>query len=137
MRRAAFSLIELMVVVAIIGMLATLVVVNATGRDYDARVAKVGSDFNGLETAIATFRLANGRFPRALEELWQRPGDLPKWGPDPYLHRFPPKDPWGNLYVYEPRGRRYELISYGADGTPGGEAEAADLTATDLLGRSS
>jgi general secretion pathway protein G len=136
MQRRRFSLVELMVVIAIIGMLSTVVVISIVGRDYDARVAKAQSDFKTFDAAIGLFKVDTGRFPRALEELWQRPGDVRRWGPDPYIARFPPKDPWGNAYVFERRGRRYELICYGADGAPGGTEEGKDLSASELLGQS-
>lgn len=132
-QRRTFTLVELMVVVAIIGLLATVVAVNVFSQSYKARVTKVTADMNGIENAVGLYRLDNGRVPAVLEELWIRPANSPKWGPDPYVNKRPPKDPWGNEYTYERRGRQIELISLGADGVPGGTDEDADLTSTQLL----
>jgi general secretion pathway protein G len=131
--RRAFTLVELMVVVAIIGLLASVVVVNVFNQSHKAKVTKVTSDMNSIESAIGLYRLDNGRLPSALEDLWIQPSNSPKWGPDPYVNKRPPKDPWGNQYAFERRGRQVELISYGADGAPGGVEEAEDLTSTALL----
>ena len=129
---AAFTLVELMVVVAIIGVLATVVTVSVVGESDKTKVVRVTADMQSIETAVGMFRIHNGRLPRTLDELWVRPTNAPKWGPDPYLNKRPPKDPWGNPYLFERRGREIELVSYGSDGAIGGEDTAADLSSITL-----
>src|SRR5436309_12811612 len=95
-RVAGFSLIELMVVIAIMGLLATVVAVNLMGRTYDAKVKKVMADFDAMQKAIKMFKIDNGRYPSRLDDLWQAPGGSKNWK-GPYLDNTPPapKDPWG------------------------------------------
>lgn len=91
----------------------------------DARPAKVKSDFASLKTAIRTFRLTHSRWPNSLEELVLQFGNK-----EPELEEMP-LDPWDNPYVYHRTpGRRppFVLVSYGADGRPGGIDEDADLS---------
>ncbi len=134
-RTAGFSLIELMVVIAIMGLLATVVAVNLMGRTYDAKVKKVMADFDALNKAIKLFKLDMGRYPQRLEELWTPPGGAKNWK-GPYLENTPPgpKDPWGNDYTYTPplSGTKYTLTSYGADSAPGGTGENQDLTTDNI-----
>src|SRR5580704_7636536 len=88
-RNAGFSLIELMVVIAIMGLLATVVAVNLMGRTYDAKVKKVMADFDAMKKAINLFKLDNGRYPQRLDDLWQAPGGAKNWK-GPYLENTPP-----------------------------------------------
>jgi len=86
-------------------------------------------------TAIDTFRLDMGRFPKDLEELVKKVDDT-KWE-GPYLPKAIPLDPWGHPFEYKcpgEDGRDYDIISYGADGTSGGEAENADIVSWKVLG---
>jgi general secretion pathway protein G len=134
-RVAGFSLIELMVVIAIMGLLATVVAVNLMGRTYGAKVIKVQTDFNAMRNAIDMFKLDTGRYPTQLAELWQQPGGVKKWT-GPYLLDTPPgpKDPWGNDYVFTPPvgSTPYVITSYGDDGSPGGQGESQDLTTQNI-----
>lgn len=134
-RRGGFTLIELMAVVAILGLLATVVAVNLGDRKATADRARVQTDMSAILQGIMAFRLDVGRRPRAFEELWVRPADARRWGPNPYIEPSPPRDPWGNLYDLAYEGDRAVLTSYGADGAPGGEGEDADLVSLELLGR--
>lgn len=115
-RQDAFSLVELMVVVAIIGILSTIVTVSVLERSDDAKRARVGADFRALETALKTYKLDNGRYPNSLNQLLKvenRKG--------PWLDKLP-NDPWDNAYEYELKGGgTFILTSYGADKQPGGE----------------
>lgn len=121
--KKSFTLVELMVVVAIIGILATVVVVNVVGQTYEAKKAKVKADFASIKTALRMYKLNNSRYPRQIDELLQ-PGNNGK----PAALEELAQDPWGNDYVYEYRsGSKYQLISYGADGQPGGDEEDQDL----------
>ena len=130
-----FSLVELMVVIAIIGVLASVVVVSVTSRVGEARRTKVLTDFSNIKKAIQLFKIDNGTYPGTLEDLINAPANANNWK-GPYLEsEGTPRDPWGNEYLYRRGGtgnRRYDLICYGADGIDGGEEEAADITLADL-----
>jgi general secretion pathway protein G len=127
-----FTLIELMVVLVIIGVLAALVVPNVLDRADDARVAAARVDVNNLMQALKLYRLDNQRYPTAdqgLRALVQRPDKPPvptNW--KAYVDKLP-NDPWGQPYVYLNPGVNGEIdvMSYGADGQPGGEGKAADI----------
>ena len=127
-RARAFTLVELMVVVAIIGMLAAVVTINLVGQTDKARISRVKADFKVIGDAIDLFKVDNGFYPQQLSDLWERPANAKNWGPEAYLKEYPPTDPWGNEYMYERgSGSEYSVISYAADGAPGGDAEAEDL----------
>ena len=137
--RKGFTLIEIMVVVVILGILAAIVVPRLLERPEEARVVKAKTDIKGLEEALGLFKLDNGFYPtteqglRALEtkpETGRIPGKYPD---DGYLKKIP-TDPWGNDYVYLSPGihGNFDLISYGADGEPGGEGKNADIQSWNL-----
>jgi general secretion pathway protein G len=129
---AGFTLIELMVVLVIIGVLAALIVPNVLDRADDARVTAAKTDVNNLMQALKLYRLDNQRYPTAeqgLQALVARPTAAPapmNW--KQYLERLP-NDPWGRPYQYLNPGVRGEIdvMSYGADGQPGGEGKNADV----------
>jgi general secretion pathway protein G len=132
---AGFSLIELMVVIAIMGLLATVVAVNLMGRSYGAKVVKVQADFDAIGKGVKLFYLDCGRYPQQISDLWQAPGNSKNWK-GPYLENTPPapNDPWGNPYNYTPpmSGTHYVLTCYGSDGAPGGTGDAQDLTTDNI-----
>jgi general secretion pathway protein G len=103
-------------------------------RLQEAQRARVAADMQQLSRAIDLFKLDTGRWPQQLNELWERPANEPRWGPEPYLSDYPPLDPWGQEYVYDyAGGRDFELISYGADQAPGGVDQDSDLSSRTLL----
>jgi len=132
-RARGYTLLEIMVVVFILGLLATLVAPKILGRTDDARRTKALADIKGIEQALNLYRLDSGGYPttaQGLEALVHRPEipPLPRaWNPNGYLERVP-LDPWGNPYVYVGDGTRFTLKSYGADGVEGGEGKYADVT---------
>ncbi|MCS6997109.1 MAG: type II secretion system major pseudopilin GspG [Casimicrobiaceae bacterium] len=132
--RAGFTLIEVMVVVLILGILAALIVPNVVGRAHDARVAAAKQDIATLAQALAMYKLDNGRLPtseQGLKALVEKPTVAPippNWRSGGYIARLP-NDPWGAPYQYASPGLRgeFDVWSFGADGKPGGEGEAADI----------
>jgi general secretion pathway protein G len=137
-----FTLIELMVVIVIIGILATLLIPRIMERPEEARRIKAKMDMKTLESALKLYKLDNGTYPtteQGLEALIKRPETEPvprRWREGGYLEtKRLPLDPWGNVYIYispAPDGSDYEIISYGADGQPGGEGKNADISSKDL-----
>ena len=132
-----FTRIEIMVVVVIIGLLATLIVPNVIGQGDAARVTAAQIDIRAIGNALDLYRLNNSHYPsteQGLEALVNKPAGFPEprsWGPEPYLKKLP-TDPWGTEFVYINNGFNYELYSFGADGQEGGENLMADIFYRDL-----
>ena len=134
-RRAGFTLVELMVVIVIIGLLATVVAINVLPAQGKAMVGKARADISTLEQAIETYRLDNLTFPddrQGLQALVAAPAGLSqpeRYREGGYVRRLP-KDPWGQDYQYRrpsTHGGQFDVFSWGADGKAGGEGEDADL----------
>lgn len=131
---AGFTLIEIMVVVVILGILAGIVVPKLLEEPEKARVTKAETQIKSFESALAMYKLNNGFFPsteQRLDALVKKPttGRIPKnYKEGGYISKIP-LDPWGNPYVYLCPGTHgdYDLLSYGADGEPGGEGNNADI----------
>ncbi len=127
-----FTLIELMVVILIIGLLATIVVQNLRGATDKAKRIKAEADISALKTALDRYYLDNGYYPssdQGLPALVSAPsnGKIPAdYPPGGYIEKIP-NDPWGNPYVYQSDGDNYVLKSYGADGVEGGSGKNADI----------
>jgi len=135
-----FTLIEILVVVAVLAVLAALVAPNVFGHLGTAKDAAARSQMEMLGAALDAYRLDNGRYPttaQGLETLRSEPLVEPRpqnWR-GPYLRRAVPLDPWGNPYVFVSPGEAnpngYDLLSYGADGRPGGVGEDSDISSWD------
>jgi len=132
--RCGFTLIEIMVVVVVIAVLATLVAPNVFQHVASARTTTARTQLEQLGVALDAYRLHIGHYPTSqagLSALWEKPAGAPaSWG-GPYLRKAVPLDPWGNQYLYSSPGavnrESYDLISLGADGRRGGTGEAADV----------
>jgi len=139
--RAGLTLIEILVVVAILAILATLVGVALMDEPDKARVTAAQAQVKILKTAIEIYKMDNGVVPTAAQGLYalvKKPNIEPiprQFRTDGYLDsKTLPLDPWSNDYVYLVPGRsgeRFEIISYGKDGEPGGAGYAADISTSD------
>ncbi len=137
-----FTLIELMIVIVIMGILATLLVPRIMERPEEARRIKAKTDIKALESALKLYKIDTGVYPtteQGLEALLKKPETTPvpkKWREGGYLDGTSvPKDPWSNAYYYTSptkEGKDYEIISYGHDGEPSGTGRDADISSTDL-----
>lgn len=138
-KERGFTLIEIMVVVVILGILAAFIVPKLLDRPEQARRTKAEADIKSLEEALGLFKLDNGFYPsteQGLQALVSLPtvGRIPaKYAEGGYLKKVP-ADPWNTPYVYLMPGTHgdYDIISYGADGEPGGEGKNADVQSWDL-----
>ena len=130
-----FTLLELLVVLLIIGLLSAFV-----GPKYFSQVGKsqqgaAKAQISAFDGALDQFRLDTGHYPttaEGLSSLYSQPTSEPNWQ-GPYLKKGVPVDPWGNPYLYSSPGtvdptHDYEIVSYGADGQPGGTGNNADVT---------
>lgn len=129
---AGFSLIELMVVIAIIAMLATAVGVNMFGALEDANVATAKAEIANFNTALIAYKIAFRKLPTSAEGLNALVSNPKKNFLDT---KAIPNDPWGNPYVYTLEGgSNFTIVSYGADGTPGGTGVDQDISSDNLSG---
>jgi general secretion pathway protein G len=121
-REDGFTLVELMVVIVIIGLLATIVVINVLPAQDTARLRKAQADIATLEQGVEMYRLNRMTYPSG--------GDgLQALVSEGFIKRLP-DDPWGNPYRYAAPGRNgqpFDIFSYGADGREGGEDDTADI----------
>ena len=132
-REEGFTLVEVMVTLVIIGLLTTFVVINVLPAQDKALVQKTKGDIRILEQALEMYRLDMFDYPEqeaGLEALRERPNgaDEARYSKNGYI-RLLPNDPWGRPYVYLYPGENgvFDILSYGSDGQPGGEDQAADI----------
>ncbi|NIJ17007.1 type II secretion system major pseudopilin GspG [Sphingobium vermicomposti] len=134
-----FTLVELMVVIVIIGLLATIVAINVIPATDTARVEKAKADISTIEQALEQYRLDNLSYPSqtdGLQALISPPASLAqpqRYRRGGYIKKLP-DDPWGRAYGYAVPGRKgaFDISSLGADGQPGGENENADIFSSAL-----
>ena len=137
-KRRAFTMIEIMAVIVIIGILAGIVAVSVVGKIDKARVISTKASLKMLHSAVIQFKLDTGRYPTeeaGLQELIEQPTDVTGWNTGGYLETTSlPKDAWGNDFVHQllpESGKPFVIISYGANGEEGGEGYDTDLYSTD------
>ncbi|WP_293748928.1 type II secretion system major pseudopilin GspG [uncultured Paraglaciecola sp.] len=122
-----FTMIELLIVIVILGLLASLVAPKFFAQLGTAERGIAATQMSAFETALDTYRLDMGRYPESLQDL--RAENSPRWN-GPYLPKAVPADPWGNSYVYSRSNdgiQPYILLSYGADGKEGGSDADEDI----------
>jgi general secretion pathway protein G len=131
-RQAGVTLIEMLVVLAIIGLFAALVGPRMFRRADEAKVTAAKAQMNSFSTALGAYKLDTSQFPstdQGLNALRVKPEGLDQWN-GPYLPKDIPPDPWGRPYLYKypgEHGDEPDIISYGADGQPGGDGINADI----------
>jgi general secretion pathway protein G len=141
MMRGAFTLMELMIVIIILGLLAALVMPNLIGKSEQAKQKLVCVQMKGIKNALDMFRLDNGMYPETregLEALVKNPDEekYPNFAPGGYFEDgVLPKDPWKNRYIYVPGEEGINLISLWADRKEGGTAENKDITYAECIGK--
>ncbi|WP_077035725.1 type II secretion system major pseudopilin GspG [Pelomonas sp. KK5] len=127
-----FTLLELLVVMVIIGLLASYVAPRYFSQIGRSEIRTAQAQIEAFGKALDTYRLDVGQYPtteQGLAALNNRPDGLGRWA-GPYLQKPAPMDPWGQPFHYKAPGEHgdYDLFSYGKDGQPGGSGEAADIT---------
>lgn len=131
-RAAGFTLLELLVVMVILGLLASYVGPRYFSQIGRSELKAVRAQIDGLEKALEQYRIDTGHFPstdQGLGALFAKPNNEPKWA-GPYLRKPPPPDAWGNAYQYKSPGEHgeFDLFSFGKDGRAGGAGDDADIT---------
>ena len=130
---AGFTLVEMLVVIAIIALIMSLVGPRVLNYLAELKVKAAKIQMQSFSSALDLFNLDTGRYPstgEGLTALVQTPGSIPAWN-GPYLKGgVLPTDPWGKPYVYRSPGEHgsYDILSYGSDGQEGGAGTAADIT---------
>lgn len=130
-RQAGFTLVEMMVVIVIIGILATVMITQLSGRTEKARQEGTKAMIRQIDLKLVEFKLNHHRYPEKLEDLFIMPPyvDARTWPPGGYL-KEPPMDQWSNRYEYRvpgTGGQPFDIVSYGEDGRPGGDGVNEDL----------
>jgi len=129
---AGVTLIEMLVVVTIIGLFVALVGPRLWSNVDKAKITAARAQIQDFMGALGTYKLDNGNFPtteQGLAALRVKPADAAEWN-GPYIPQEIPKDPWGHDYIYKfpgDHGDEPDIISYGADGQPGGDGINADV----------
>lgn len=131
-KRKAFTLIEILIVITIIALMASLVAPKLFSKLESSKQKIAKTQIHLIENALDSFRLDVGRYPtteEGLRVLWENPGNIEGWD-GPYLPKPVKEDPWGHPYIYKSPGEHgeYDLYSLGADGKPGGKGENKDIT---------
>jgi general secretion pathway protein G len=130
---SGFSLIELMIVIIILGLLASLVMPNIMGKGEEAKRKLVCVQMKNVAETLKMFKLDNGIYPsteEGLDALLKNPDEerYPNYSPSGYFEgKNIPKDSWGSPFVYISDGNDFDLISLGSDRKEGGEDEAKDI----------
>ena len=121
-----FTLAELMVVIVILGLLATVVAPNVFQYLTKGKWTRVKADIKAIDDAVQSFGVMNmGKYPQSIEDLVTED----EYGNSYLKQSSVPKDPWGNEYMYDPplsSGGKHRIYTYGADGIPGGEGDDKD-----------
>ena len=134
-RRAAFTLVEMLLVLMILAVLAAIVIPKFAGRSEQAKVTAAQAQISSLELALNSFEVDNGSYPQGsagLNALVEQPNNLQTWK-GPYLSKGIPLDPWGNAYIYNYPGKanpkHFDIQSMGKDGQAGTDDDVTNFDA--------
>jgi general secretion pathway protein G len=131
-RRAAFTLVEMLLVLVILAVLAAIVIPKMAGRSQQAKVTAAVTQIGSFKGALNMFEVDNGFYPNSLDALVNEPSNAQNWK-GPYLEQGIPADPWGNPYIYSYPGKNnpnsFDLQSYGPDGRAGGDDDITNWDA--------
>ena len=140
--RKAFTMVELVAILVILGLLAAAAMTSFVGTIDNAKVKITQTSLKKLHNAVTRFKMDTGRYPSEEEGLYElivQPSDVTGWNPEGYLDTTDlPLDGWDNefIYILDPgTGKAFAIISYGADNEPEGEGINADLYSTDSFRR--
>lgn len=124
-----FTMVELMVVLVLLVIIAGFVVPNIIGQTEKAKHRAAQGQIETLRNAVDRFYLDTGKVPRELDDLVEKPADVDGWA-GPYVKKQNLTDPWDNEWKYRNPGEHgnYDIYSYGADGSQGGDGAAKDIT---------
>jgi len=129
--KAAFTLVEMLLVLVILAVLAAIVIPKLAGRSQQAKVTAARTQISSFEQALGAYEVDTGNYPNSLDALVSQPGNANGWK-GPYLAKGIPNDPWGNPYQYVYPGKvnasGFDIISMGPDGRAGGDD---DVTSND------
>ncbi len=134
--QSGFTLIEIMVVLAILAGLVAMVAPNIIGEAGAARVKTAKAEMSNISSALSMYKLNNFTYPstsQGIEALVSKPSGSPEpknYKDGGYMPKLP-TDPWGNAYLYISQQGKFEIISFGADGEEGGEGDAKDISSND------
>ena len=131
-RRAAFTLVEMLLVLVILAVLAAIVIPKMSGRSQQAKVTAAGTQIKSFELALDSFEVDTGSYPNSLDALVNEPSGVQNWK-GPYLKQSIPVDPWGNAYVYTYPGKHvangYDIQSFGPDARAGSDDDITNWDA--------
>lgn len=128
-RSSGFTLIELIVVIALVAVLAAVVAPNLLGKATEANRKSAGIQLEKIANAVELYRLETGRYPEELTDLVKKPQGVERWN-GPYIRKMSQlKDPWGSELLMRRPGENgpFDIVSYGSDGQPGGDGDDADI----------
>ncbi len=130
--RKGMTLVEIMIVLAIIGSIMALLLPRVTGGLDKSKVREARIGMGQLMNAISMYYTDCGKYPESLEGLSTQDANCTNWGPEPYVKPSQLKDPWNNPFIYELNGQEFTIISLGKDGREGGSSYNADISSADL-----
>ena len=134
--RRGMTLVEIMIVLAIIGAISALLLPRLGGAQDKAKVREAKIQMGQIINALSMYYTDCGRYPQSLQGLTQADAGCSNWGPEPYYRSRTQggevTDPWGNPFVYEISGGQFVLKSLGKDGADGGSGYAADISSEEL-----
>jgi general secretion pathway protein G len=129
--KKGMTLIEIMIVLAIIGGIAALLLPRLTGQLDKAKQKEARIQMSQIVNALSMYYTDCGKYPTALNGLVKQDANCNNWGPEAYLKKDP-KDPWGHEFTYEISGNEYQIKCFGKDGREGGSGYDLDITLEDI-----